>query len=301
MRRANVLIVDDDPISVELIVETLIDENYHLETATRGLSAWKILETGPSRFDAIILDRKMPDLDGLELLTRIKADPSLSPIPVIMVTSAGKREAVIAGLEAGAYYYLVKPFDVSLLRPIVRSAVTDYLRYQQLRDQQRKSAHVCGLMREGYFRFQTLDEADNLAVFLSNACPMPESVVTGLAELLINAIEHGNLGITYREKSGLIQQDRWAGEVERRLSLPINRDKFVEVFFESTELEIAIRVKDQGTGFRWEPFLEIDPDRAFDSHGRGIAMARILSFHSLEYLGCGNEVRVIVPRAQEAS
>ena len=110
-------------------------------------------------------------------------------------------------------------------------------------------------------------------------------------------MEHGNLGVTYDEKSKLMQENLWPREIERRLSLPENRDKFVEVFFESRDDEISIRIRDQGRGFDWEPFLEIDPDRAFDSHGRGIAMARILSFHTLEYVGCGNEVRVTAPRA----
>jgi len=297
MNRPRVLIVDDDPISVEIITEILIDEDFELESAGGGLPAWEKLEASPGRFQAIILDRKMSDLDGLELLGRIKSDPALSLIPVIMVTSAGGREDVLAGLEAGAYYYLVKPFDVSLLCPIVRSAVTECLRYQALHDHQKRSARVCGLMREGYFRFRTLEEGDNLAVFLSNACPVPESVVTGLSELFVNAVEHGNLGIGYEEKTRLCQQDSWHAEVERRLQDPSVQDRYVEVFFESSDDEIAIRIKDQGKGFEWKPFLDFDPDRAFDPHGRGIAMARVLSFETLEYLGCGNEVRVTVARA----
>ncbi len=297
MKKPSVLIVDDEPISVEIITEILIDEDYQLEAVDRGLPAWEKLKASPGRFQAIILDRTMPDLDGLELLARIKDHPLLAPIPVIVVTSAGEREDVLAGLEAGAYYYLVKPFDVSLLCPIVRSAVTEYRRYQELHDQQKKSARVCGLMREGYFRYQNLDEADNLAVFLSNACPAPEFVVTGLSELLVNAVEHGNLGITYAEKTCLFQRDGWHTEVERRLQMPSNRDKFVEVFFQGADDEIAIRIKDQGKGFDWKPFLQFDPDRAFDAHGRGIAMARMLSFKTLKYLGCGNEVRVTVSRS----
>ena len=118
--------------------------------------------------------------------------------------------------------------------------------------------------------------------------------------MLVNAVEHGNLGISYAEKSQLVQADKWAAEVERRLELPDNQEKFVEVLFSSDDREIAIRVKDHGSGFDWKPFLQIDPDRAFDPHGRGIAMARMLSFETLEYLGCGNEVRVTVPRNAES-
>ncbi|HLD95062.1 MAG TPA: response regulator, partial [Alphaproteobacteria bacterium] len=51
-----------------------------------------------------------------------------------------------------------------------------------------------------------------------------------------------------------------------------------------------IRIKDQGNGFDWKKYLELSPERATDPHGRGIAMAKTLSFSRLEYQGCGNEV-----------
>jgi hypothetical protein len=53
-------------------------------------------------------------------------------------------------------------------------------------------------------------------------------------------------------------------------------------------------IKDQGDGFDFEKYLDMDPARAFDTHGRGIAMSRMLSFDSLDYRGCGNEVEVTV-------
>ena len=49
-------------------------------------------------------------------------------------------------------------------------------------------------------------------------------------------------------------------------------------------------IKDEGKGFAWQDYLEMDPNRAFDTHGRGIAMARMLSLDSVEYRGSGNEV-----------
>jgi len=52
-----------------------------------------------------------------------------------------------------------------------------------------------------------------------------------------------------------------------------------------------VLITDQGDGFDWQPYLDIDPARAFASHGRGIALSRKLSFTSLEYLGSGNQVR----------
>ena len=79
-------------------------------------------------------------------------------------------------------------------------------------------------------------------------------------------------------------------EIERRLELPENSNKFVEVTFIRRDQAIDITVTDQGAGFNWQSFLTLDENRAFDSHGRGIAMARLLSFDNLEYRGCGNQV-----------
>jgi anti-sigma regulatory factor (Ser/Thr protein kinase) len=54
--------------------------------------------------------------------------------------------------------------------------------------------------------------------------------------------------------------------------------------------EIEVTITDEGKGFDWNPFLDFDPDRAYDLNGRGIAMARMLGFESLEYQGAGNVV-----------
>jgi hypothetical protein len=60
---------------------------------------------------------------------------------------------------------------------------------------------------------------------------------------------------------------------------------------------VQIRIRDQGQGFDWTPYLDFDPERAFDPHGRGIAMARLSSFDDLEYLGDGNEVLATVKKS----
>ncbi len=127
-------------------------------------------------------------------------------------------------------------------------------------------------------------------MFIANCCPGPETVGAGLLELLVNAIEHGNLGITYEQKARLIAENRWQGEVERRLMAEENSGKFAELVYEVHDKVIEIRIKDAGEGFDWSDYLEISPRRATHTHGRGIATAKALSFSSLTYIGCGNEV-----------
>ena len=64
----------------------------------------------------------------------------------------------------------------------------------------------------------------------------------------------------------------------------------MEVSYERTPSEIRIHIRDQGEGFDWQRYANVDASRVFDAHGRGIAVARIMSFDRVEYLGRGNEV-----------
>jgi len=153
---------------------------------------------------------------------------------------------------------------------------------------------------EGTFRFRTLAEARRLASFLARACPQPGQTTLGLTELMINAVEHGNLGITYREKSALNESGSWKQEVERRLGLPEYADRFATVRLSRSGEDVAFTIADQGDGFDWHTYLEMSPERAFDSHGRGIAMSRMLSFASIEYSGSGSTVTALVRGPESA-
>ncbi len=72
--------------------------------------------------------------------------------------------------------------------------------------------------------------------------------------------------------------------------VPENKDKKVLVHFERSDDDITLTITDDGDGFDWQHYMEIDPDRATHSHGRGIALSKMMSFDSIEYRGTGNEV-----------
>ncbi len=285
-----VLVVDDHALDRKLLTHYLQPEGYAIHTAADGQEGWEILSSDPDRFDVVLLDRSMPRMNGMELLARIKSDERLRTLPTIMQTALTKREEILEGIRAGAYYYLTKPYDVEMLRSVVRTAIEDYRGYRELQAEVRKGADTLRLMREAVFNFRTVEQARALGMLLANTCPNPASTVVGLTELLVNAVEHGNLGITYEDKSQLSSAIEWAREVERRQALPENESKEAEVAFKRTDERISFVIRDQGTGFDWKRYLHVDPQRAFDTHGRGIAMANRLSFSNLEYRGCGNEV-----------
>jgi anti-sigma regulatory factor (Ser/Thr protein kinase) len=114
----------------------------------------------------------------------------------------------------------------------------------------------------------------------------------GISEIFLNAIEHGNLGITYDDKTELLDSGTWAQEVERRLALPENAHKEVVVRVTRTADHLTVLVRDCGPGFDFSKYLHFDETRVFHNHGRGIAI--VSSDLKLEFLGNGNTVRITI-------
>jgi len=298
-KRSMVLLVDERVSTPEVIQSYLSDVDIEVIHVTKGKDALSLLHQSPNKFSAVIIeltiqgDGKKSD-DGITLLSRIKKEKEIKNIPIIMQTNNMEKTDMLAGLNAGAYYYVSKPYNKKTLVSIVSTAVRDYQHYSQLKDKVRKTTEPLCMMKKGEFRFQSLNEGRNLAAILSNACPNSDEVVLGLTELMINAVEHGNLGIGYDEKTRLNANNEWEKEVSRRLALPLNKDKYVSIEFSRDINEIKFLIADQGRGFDWEQYMEISPKRIFDNHGRGIAMANLISFDQLEYLETGNKVSVTV-------
>ena len=116
-----------------------------------------------------------------------------------------------------------------------------------------------------------------------------------------NAVEHGNLQISYDEKTELQETEEWETEITRRLSLPDFAHKQATIRLHRSAEAIEFIITDQGLGFDWKRYLDMSPDLAFASHGRGIALARALSFDTLEYRGVGNEVVCTVKVPEDAT
>ncbi|PKO29574.1 MAG: response regulator receiver protein [Betaproteobacteria bacterium HGW-Betaproteobacteria-7] len=298
---AKILVIDDEPINIEILLEYLADEtSSQPDTAGDGESAWQLLQDSANKYQLILLDRMMPGIDGIELLQRIKNDSRLAAIPVIMQTAASSAEQIREGLEAGAYYYLTKPYRRAELLAIVHAALSDARNRDALRQQLHRHIDALGFLDEASFTIRTIDEADRLASFIAQACADPGTAVIGIAELLINGIEHGNLGISYAEKLQLKRADTWREEIDRRSGLAEYAGKRLRVSLRREPQQINLRVADEGEGFAWENYLEMQPGRAFDPNGRGIALARMLSFSSISYEGCGNVARATIPCNQRS-
>jgi class 3 adenylate cyclase len=123
------LVVDDDPLNRRLLEKRLIREGHDVLVAADGKEAIATLATASC--DVLLLDILMPDMDGFEVLERIKADPDLRHIPVIMISGLEDIESVVRCIEMGAEDFLPKPFDPVILRARVNAGL-DRVRLHEL-------------------------------------------------------------------------------------------------------------------------------------------------------------------------
>ncbi len=294
---ARVLVVDDEGFYLKLIEKYLAPAGFEVVVAEGSARAWELLKQQPhGAFDAVLLDRNMPGEDGMQFLGRIKSDPALRDLPVIIQTGLAEPQQVAEGIARGAYYYLAKPFSRDVLCSLVSAAVCDCRNQRDLQARLSRQAHGNAMLQLAEFRCRTPEEVSALAAHLALFFPDPQRVVTGISEFLLNAVEHGNLELSYEDKSALLREGVWHAEIGRRLSLPQFARRQVRVILENRPDRVTLTVIDEGAGFDWQGYLDFDPARAFHLHGRGIAMSRLMCFDYTEYSGCGNEVLLTVMR-----
>ena len=129
-----VLIVDDNENNRAILAARLGAQGYSTEEACDGAEALEVARRDAP--DLILLDVTMPRMDGLEACRRLRSDPSVGFVPIILVTARADSKDVVAGLEAGADEYLTKPVDQQALVARVRSM----LRVKELHDRTKQQA-----------------------------------------------------------------------------------------------------------------------------------------------------------------
>ena len=114
-KNMNILVVDDFP-TMRRIVRSLLKELgfTNIDEAEDGNDALGKLRSG-GKYDLVVSDWNMPNMDGLEMLKEIRSDDSFQGMPVLMVTAEAKKENIIAAAKAGASGYVVKPFTAATL------------------------------------------------------------------------------------------------------------------------------------------------------------------------------------------
>jgi two-component system cell cycle response regulator len=287
--KIKILVVEDDRVSRINLLTILQKNGYQILEAGNGNIALDIVKSNAD-IDTILLDREMPELDGIGFLKIVKNMPKAKKIPVIMITGHDKPEQIQEAIDHGVFYFLAKPVNAEVLNSVITAAIRESKQNKKLFSEVEKHWLSFTLIEKTSFKFHTIQHAEGLAGFIANIFPDPERVVTGIGELLINAVEHGRCKIGYELKGNLIKSGTLREEIERRSELPENKDHIIEAEVWKQEDGVYFKVVDQGDGFDWQQYMFLDASRARDNHGRGIAQANMVCFDKLVYNQKGNAV-----------
>jgi two-component system cell cycle response regulator len=152
-----ILIVDDEPSGQKTLESLLTGRGYTLIFASDGQEAYD--QTLTHMPDLILLDVMMPIMDGYEVCRRLRANPIVAEVPVLMITALDDMSSRLQGLEAGADDFITKPFNRSELRTRVRTIVR-LNRYRRLFERNAQLNWVIETSEDGYIHLDTNDNID---------------------------------------------------------------------------------------------------------------------------------------------
>ncbi len=112
---AKALVVDDSRAVRMILAKTLKELGFEVQEAANGREAWEVIEAERTALTLVLSDWNMPEVNGLELLKRLRQDPKLSSLIVVMVTTETELDQMAVALEAGANEYIMKPFTKEIL------------------------------------------------------------------------------------------------------------------------------------------------------------------------------------------
>ena len=145
--KSTILIVDDEQMGRDTLEGLLFAQNYNLIFAQDGFEA--LAKAAQFKPDVILLDVMMPDLDGFEVCHKLRADPLLADVPIIIVTALDDQDSRLQGIEAGADDFISKPFDRIELRARIRT-ISRLNRYRRLLLERTKFEWVVEQTDDGY-------------------------------------------------------------------------------------------------------------------------------------------------------
>jgi pilus assembly protein CpaE len=182
-----VLAVDDNPVNLKVVAATLNHAGYEVITASNGVEALtRISESHP---DLIVMDVMMPEMDGYEVCRRLRSDPVLARLPVILLTAQDSLEGKIKGFEAGADEYVVKPFHPAELQARIKGLLRRVEQTPSVRPAEAAGKVFSVISMKGGVGVTTI--ATNLAVGLAQIWTKPvalaDMVLTmGQSALMLN-------------------------------------------------------------------------------------------------------------------
>jgi CheY-like chemotaxis protein/anti-sigma regulatory factor (Ser/Thr protein kinase) len=290
--KAKILLIDDEALVREELGALLQDEGYEVITGAdgeEGLALFRVVSP-----DMVITDVRMPRRDGLSVAMTIREeDPS---VPVTVITGHGTESMAIEALRAGVNDFIKKPVRLDDLTAALQrmQASRQPLGFTELPPSVELVEHS--------WTYRLGNDLEVIPVFVDAllkraAVGMDRTAVLelGLAlrETILNAVEHGNLGLSYKEKSQALENGTLDDLLRERGQMLELEHRRVTVCARREDRCLTVQIIDEGEGFEWRELPDpTDTVNLLSTHGRGVLLAR-LSVDSLTYNERGNGVTIV--------
>jgi CheY-like chemotaxis protein/anti-sigma regulatory factor (Ser/Thr protein kinase) len=287
MIKTRVLVIEDESALRSMLADGLEQRGHEVLLAHDGRDGLRVFEK--ERPDIVLTDLRMPGKRGIEVLRHIK---TIQPeAKVVIMTGYGSEETAIEALRGGAINYLKKPFTFRDLYEVIEKIAN-------LKNREVNTEFV----HEETKRIVMGNEIDRvwsvvnqLIICAENVCgkKKTEELGLGLYEIIVNAIEHGNLAITFEEKCAAIKHNAYETLLRERVSDPAYSTRQVTIDYRMIPGELHYTVADEGSGFDWQNLVHPDLSRdPLAPCGRGLFLARIY-LDRMEFNKKGNEVHLV--------
>ena len=136
----NILVIDDNPMNTDLLRDLLSQINQNTTAANCGKQALEIVEN--QEFDLVLLDIMMPEINGFEVLEKLKQNPKTKDVPVIFISALSEIPDIVKGFDHGSYDYIIKPYNIEE----VKARIMNILRIKDLQDELKKEKNKLDLI-----------------------------------------------------------------------------------------------------------------------------------------------------------
>ena len=289
-----ILLVDDEQLVREELGGLLRDQGYAVLTGADGEEGLALFRD--EQPDLVISDVRMPRRDGLSLAETIRAEAP--HVPVTVITGHGTEAMAIEALRTGVTDFIKKPVRLDALA----SALARMKAARQLATPHQPVGLPSSVVAvDVRWRYDLDNRVDAIPLFVDHLLRRCTDGIESrthmelslaLRELLINAVEHGNLGVTFAEKTRALEDGTLEELLAERQAAPNHAHKRVRVTTTVEPTRLTVTIEDEGDGFDWAAFAgPMDPLQQLASHGRGILLAR-MSVDELTYNAAGNRATI---------
>jgi len=285
-----ILVVEDDLLFRTFVRNSIKSIGYQCIEAEDGKKGLEMFHKEKPQL--IISDIQMPEMDGIEMLQQVRT--LKSEVIFIVMTFFDSEEWAIKALNAGANNYLKKPIRKDKLQHLIK-------KYYTIAKSRTASRDINNMIVRKNFEMKFKSSIEVIPVVveylikesgIQNYILNTAGIELGLNEIITNSVEHGNLGISYSEKSSALSEGTYEKLYVERLTNPELAEKEVTIKYSSDEEKFEWEVIDEGKGFDWgkvpDPIKESNKE---GFHGRGIFLTKF-QFDEMEYLGKGNVVKL---------